>query len=80
MPQQNADLYRQLMKVVVVVQVFSEDFSLCLMLGDILDDPILSGSGDMRVSVYGGREQHRSSRLSSMHLQIAEGHVIGEVS
>ena len=66
---------------VVFVQVFSEDFSLCLMLGDILDDPILSGSaGDMRVSVYGGGEQHRSSRLSSMHLQIAEGHVIGEVS
>ena len=65
---------------VVFVQVFSEDFSLCLMLGDILDDPILSRSGDMRVSVYGGGEQHRSSRLSSMHLQIAEGHVIGEVS
>ena len=64
----------------VVFQVFREDFSLCLILGDIVNDPILSSNMDISVSVYGSKDQHRSSKLSAMHLQLAEGHVLGEVS
>ena len=64
----------------ITFQVFREDFSLCLILGDIVNDPILSSNMDISVSVYGSKDQHRSSKLSGMHLQLAEGHVIGEVS
>ena len=60
--------------------MFREDFTLCLILGDILHDPILSDKGDIAVSVYGSKDQYRASKLSSMHLQIAEGHVLGQVS
>ena len=64
----------------VLLQVFREDFTLCLILGDILNDPIVSDNRDITVSIYGSRDQYRSSTLSSMHLQIAEGHVLGQVS
>ena len=60
--------------------MFREDFTLCLILGDILHDPILADKGDIAVSVYGSKDQYRASKLSSMHLQIAEGHVLGQVS
>merc|ERR1712197_249300 len=60
-------------------KVFREDFTLCLILGDILHDPILSDKRDIAVSVYGSKDQYRASKLSSMHLQIAEGHVLGQV-
>ena len=59
--------------------MFHEDFTLCLILGDIQDDPILSQTSHITVSVYGPKAQFRSSKLSSMHLQIAEGHVLGQV-
>ncbi len=37
-------------------------------------------SYNFRVSVYGNGSDYRSRRLSSMVLQLAEGHVIGQVS
>ena len=60
-------------------QVFGKDFTLCLLLGNFLSDPILAHSGDLKVSVYGPSAHFRSRRLSSMYLQIAEGHVLGQV-
>jgi len=62
-----------------VFKVFGEDFTLCLLLGNFIEDPILSQSGDLRVAVYGEQDQFRSRKLSSMYLQIAEGHVLGQV-
>ena len=53
---------------------------MCLILGDILNDPIIADDKDITVSVYGSKDQYRSSKLSSMHLQIAEGHVLGQAS
>ena len=61
-------------------QVFREDFTLCLMLGDFLSDPILSDSPDLTLSIYGDSDQFRTARLSAMHLHLAEGHVLGQVS
>ena len=61
-------------------QVFRQDFTLCLMLGDFLSDPILSDSPDLTLSIYGDKHQFRTTRLSSMHLHLAEGHVLGQVS
>ena len=61
-------------------QVFREDFTLCLMLGDFLSDPILSDSPDLTLSIYGASDQFRTARLSAMHLHLAEGHVLGQVS
>ena len=60
-------------------QVFREDFTLCLMLGDFLSDPILSDSPDLTLSIYGDQDQFRTARLSAMHLHLAEGHVLGQV-
>ena len=60
--------------------MFGDDFTLCLLLGDFLSDPILAHSGELRVSVYGSEKEYRSRRLSQMYLQIAEGHVLGQVS
>ena len=51
---------------------------MCLILGDILNDPIIADDKDITVSVYGSKDQYRSSKLSSMHLQIVEGHVLGQ--
>ena len=65
---------------VILFEVFGEDFTLCVLLGDFLSDPILAHSGELRVSVYGPEKQFRSRSLSTMHLQIAEGHVLGQVS
>ena len=53
---------------------------MCLILGDILNDPIIADDKDITVSVYGSKDQYRSSKLSSMHLQIVEGHVLGQAS
>lgn len=50
------------------------------MLGDFLDDPILSDRQDLTLSIYGAKQEFRTSRLSAMHLQIAEGHVLGQAS
>ena len=50
------------------------------MLGDFLSDPILSDSPDLTLSIYGDKHQFRTSKLSSMHLHLAEGHVLGQVS
>ena len=50
------------------------------MLGDFLSDPILSESPDLTLSIYGDKHQFRTSKLSSMHLHLAEGHVLGQVS
>ena len=50
------------------------------MLGDFLDDPILSDKPDLTLSIYGEKQEFRTSRLSGMHLQIAEGHVLGQAS
>ena len=50
------------------------------MLGDFLDDPILSDRPDLTLSIYGEKQEFRTSRLSGMHLQIAEGHVLGQAS
>ena len=53
-------------------QVFREDFTLCLMLGDFLSDPILSDSPDLSLSIYGDKAQFRTAKLSSLHLHLAE--------
>ena len=66
--------------VFFIIQVFGEDFTLCLLLGDFLADPIFSQSEDFRVAVYGEGDHFRSRSLSSMILQVAEGHILGQVS
>ena len=63
-----------------LLEVFGKDFTLCVLLGDFQSDPILAHSGEIRVSVYSKDKKFRSRSLSSMHLQIAEGHVLGQVS
>merc|ERR1719312_220886 len=60
-------------------KVFGKDFTLCVLLGDFQSDPILAHSGELSVSVYSKDKKFRSRSLSSMHLQIAEGHVLGQV-
>ena len=63
-----------------IIQVFGEDFTICLLLGDFLADPMFSQSEDLRVAVYGEGDHFRSRSLSSMFLQVAEGHILGQVS
>ena len=50
------------------------------MLGDFLSDPILSESPDLTLSIYGDKHQFRTAKLSSLHLHLAEGHVLGQVT
>jgi len=61
-----------------VFKVFGTDFVLCLVLGSFLEDPVLAFSGDLRVSIYGNDTEFRSRKLSSMFLQLAEGHLMGQ--
>ncbi|XP_023346733.1 uncharacterized protein LOC111715610, partial [Eurytemora carolleeae] len=61
-----------------IFKVFGSDFQLCLVLGLFLDDSILRS--DLRVSIYGNGSEYRTRKLSSMYLQLAEGHLIGQVN